>query len=209
MSMKLETSDLLPGESSILSIASNAVVKLSDHGLSQFAFDQYMWAVGMKNKESIGGNLHLTSYRLLFKSHGINRLTGKFSIFLPTIKAIKDTSFFITKKVTISTQLTNFDFVVWGIPAFIKATQEAMSQLKPEELEKLQRIALEQYEKCSEGLKTFGGLETVNKAFLFGKKAQDVIGLCTNPLEALGALAFEELFDKTISESWQTKFEKQ
>ena len=77
--MKITDADLLDSEKLIQTKNANAVIKVDEHGLSRFAFDQLMWMVGMKGKEAIGGKIHLTNYRLIFKSHRINRLTGKFS----------------------------------------------------------------------------------------------------------------------------------
>src|SRR5215208_3245432 len=106
--------DLLPGEQVLESKASNAVVTLSDYGLSRFAFDKYMWVAGMKDKEAIGGTLALTSYRLVFQAHALNRLRGRYSIFLPAIMTLRDASFLWTRKIAVATPLTEFHFVLWG-----------------------------------------------------------------------------------------------
>ena len=205
--MEITQADLLSDEKITLSKNANVVIKLTDYGLSKFAFDKYMWAVGMKGKESIGGMIHLTNYRLIFKSHNINRLKGKFSIFLHTINTIRDTSFLITKKVSVGTKLSEFSFVIWGIPAFIKEVESARNKLTENDLMRLQNEILTNYEKCGEGLVIFGGLEKLNKIFLAGGKAQQLFELATNPLEAMGAMALEELFDRGVVEPWQKKFE--
>src|SRR5215212_2488047 len=116
--MSLAAADLLPGEQVLESKPANAVVKLSEHGLSRFAFDKYMWVAGMKDKEAIGGHLSLTSYRLVFQAHALNRLHGRYSIFLPSIVSVRDASFLWTRKIAVATQLTEFQFVLWGIPRF-------------------------------------------------------------------------------------------
>ena len=205
--MKITQADLLPNENVILSKNANAIIKLTDYGLSQFAFDKYMWAVGMKGKEAIGGRVHLTNYRLIFKSHKLNRLKGKFSIFLPTIRTVRNSSFLISRKVTVGTGLSNFDFVIWGIPAFIKELNAAQDKLTTDEIKKLKIDILNNYEKCGEGLQIFGGLETLNKIFLRGAKVQQLSELATNPFEAIGAMALEELFDQTVASPWQKNFE--
>ena len=114
--MNITDADLLDGESLIQTKSANAVIKIDEHGLSRFAFDQLMWTIGMKGKEAIGGKIHLTNYRLIFQSHAVNRLTGKFSIFLPTISDLKDASRFLVKKMHVATQTQQFEFVIWGIP---------------------------------------------------------------------------------------------
>lgn len=205
--MNLTQTDLLSNENVILEKDANAVIKLTDYGLSKFAFDKYMWAIGMKGKEAIGGKIYLTNYRLIFKSHNINRVKGKFSIFLHTINSIRDSSFLITKKISVTTKLSEYSFVIWGIPAFIKETEVARNKITENDIMNMQSEILSNYEKCGEGLKIFGGMEALNKIFLTGGKAQQLFDLVTNPLEGLGVMALEELFDRGIVESWQKKFE--
>jgi hypothetical protein len=195
--MDLENNELLPSEEIVLSKGANAVIKLSEYGLSKFAFGKYMWVVGLKGKESIGGKLHLTNYRLVFKSHRLNRVRGKFSIFLSTITGIRDTSVLITRKVAVSTKLREFEFIMWGIPAFIEAVQTRKAALGDDDIAKIQTYAVQYYERCGEGLEKFGGLVTLNKIFLEGEKIKNLIDFATNPIEAIGELALEELFDKS------------
>jgi len=197
--MEPENSELLPGENIILSKGANAVIKLSEYGLSKFAFGQFMWVAGLKGKEAIGGKLSLTNYRLIFKSHRFNRLRGKFSIFLPAIAKMRDSSFLLTRKVAIVTKLTEFEFVIWGIPAFIKAVESAKAALKEDDIAKIRTYAVQYYERCGEGLQKFGGLETINKIFLGGEKVKNLLDLATNPLEAIGVLSLQELFEKFIT----------
>ncbi len=52
--MKIKEEDLLPNESIVLKKNANAVIGVTESGLSQFAFDKLMWAIGMKGKEAIG-----------------------------------------------------------------------------------------------------------------------------------------------------------
>lgn len=135
--MALPTTELLDGETVLLQKAANAIIIPSDHGLSRFVADGLMHLVGMKDKEAIGGHLYLTTYRLLFKAHAINRLRGQFSIYLPTITEIKDTSRFISKKMQVHTQTHAYEFVIWGIPAVMDAIRAAQSQMTPAHLETL------------------------------------------------------------------------
>jgi hypothetical protein len=113
----------------VLSKPANAIIRLDEHGLGRFPADQLMRVMGYAGKEGIGGRLHLTSYRLLFKSHRVNRLTGAFSIYLPTITALHDRSRWIAKKLEVATRLQTFEFVVWGVPAFITAIQAQAGQV--------------------------------------------------------------------------------
>ena len=205
--MSLPAPDLLPGEQVLESKPANAVVTLSDYGLSRFAFDKYLWVAGMKDKEAIGGRLWLTSYRLVFQAHAINRLRGRYSIFLPSIQALRDASFLWTRKVAVATRFTEFQFVLWGVPRFLARVEEARSRLTPDALPHLQRLAVEHYDRWGEGLQVFGGLEALNRTVLAAGRANDLFQLATTPFEALAAAALDELLDRTVVEAWQRRFE--
>src|SRR5689334_18257906 len=157
--MDIHQEDLLPGENVVVSKAANAIIKVDEHGLSQFAFDQLMWTVGMQGMEAIGGKLHLTNCRLIFKSHAVNRLTGKFSIFLPTIQEVQDISRFLVRKIAVVTKTQRFEFVIWGIPQLITAINTARNSLTPPAIEAMRATALANYQKCGEGLQIFQALE--------------------------------------------------
>lgn len=205
--MKLTDEDLLPNESVVLKKNANAVIGVTESGLTKFAFGKWMWVIGMKGKEAIGGKLYLTNYRLIFKSHRLNRLRGKFSIFLPTVTELEDTSFLMTRKVSIRTKWTKFDFVMWGISDFIKKAASARANLAEDEIAELRTITLENFDKCGEGLQVFGGLENINKVFLHKGKVSELIKLATNPLEGLAAMAYDELFNQAIVKPWQERFD--
>ena len=192
--MNIDQIDLLSGESVILSKGANAVIKISDYGLSRFAFDQLMWTVGMKGKEAIGGKLHLTNYRLIFKSHPLNRLGGKFSIFLPTIWEVKDVSGLISKKIEVFTQTQEFEFVVWGIPALITAIKSSKSKLDPKQVETMCTAAVKNYEKCGEGLKIIKAVEAINFGVLTAQQLLKIVELAQNPIEVSGIMNLLELF---------------
>jgi hypothetical protein len=53
----------LRGEEYLVSKFANAVITPTDYGLSKFVADDLMWLGGMKNREALGGQLHLTTYR--------------------------------------------------------------------------------------------------------------------------------------------------
>jgi hypothetical protein len=203
----LSAVDLLPGEQVLESKASNAVVTLSDHGLSRFAFDKYMWVAGMKEKEAIGGHLFLTSYRLVFQAHALNRLRGRYSIFLPAILSLRDASFLWTRKIAVATRSTEFQFVLWGIARFLRRVEEARSRLTPDAVRYLQGVAVEHFDRWGEGLQVVAGAEQVNRAVLAGGEASTLFQLATNPFQALAAAALEELLDRTVIDAWQRPFQ--
>ena len=130
----VEQSELLSGETPIMNKNANAIPYPN----------QYL--------VTIGGRLHLTTSRLIFKSHSINDLTGKFSILLPTITEVKDTSGMLRKKIMVSTQTQNFEFIVWGIPPFLAAIDSARRNITPDLGAFILNEAASNLEKCGHGL---------------------------------------------------------
>lgn len=179
--MKVEESELLPGERVILSKPANAIIRLDDYGLGRFPADQLMRAMGYAGLEAIGGRLHLTSYRLLFKSHRVNRVTGSFSIYLPTITGLADRSKWLAKKLEVTTRNQVFDFVIWGVPAFIAAVQAQSAQVTTEQARELAAAAQ-------------GGMErnsTVVKDML--RFSLEALAVVQNPLDAANLLNLLDL----------------
>ncbi len=205
--MKITPEDLFPGEKLILSKNSNAIIALSDFGLSKFAFDKYMWIVGMKNKEGIGGKIHLTNHRLIFKSHPINRLRGTFSILLPAVTAIHNSSFLMTRKMSIDTRFNRFDFVVWGVADLIEQIEQAQAQFTEDDFHQLRANIVNSYTKFGSGLEIVGGAERLNKLFSLGDGANELFELAADPFQAIGLMMLEEIFDQSLVDKWQEKFE--
>jgi hypothetical protein len=180
--MKVEDADLLPGERVVLSKPANAVIRLDEHGLSRFPADHLMRVTGFAGKEAIGGKLHLTNYRLFFKSHRVNRLTGAFSIFLPTITGLHDRSRWIAKKLEVATRLQTFEFVVWGVPAFIATIQAQASQITAAQ-------ALELAATQAGG----GLVKNATLAKDMARFALDALAVVQNPLDAANLLNLLDL----------------
>jgi hypothetical protein len=175
--------DLLAGENVILSKNANSIISLDQYGLSRFAFDQLMWAVGMQGKEAVGGRLHLTNFRLIFKSHPVNRVTGKFSILLPTIQDVRNTSAFLTRKIEVITKMQRFEFVVWGIPELIEAIKAAQARLTPEQTQFLRQNAAAIYPKLGEGMRVFKAIENLNRSLLKADDLKKAAELAENPIQ--------------------------
>jgi hypothetical protein len=182
---------LFNGERQILTKAANAIVRPDEHGLTRFFADQLMGVVGMQGREAIGGHLHLTSYRLLFVAHAVNRLTGSFSIFLPTIREVADTSRFITKKITVSTQTQQYDFVVWGIPALLAAIETARAAATPADRAAM-REALASDARVLQQLQVNSLIEGINAA-LVGERVR---ALSADPLAVSNVLNAAELLSE-------------
>ncbi|MFP2927854.1 hypothetical protein ACLESO_22190 [Pyxidicoccus sp. 3LG] len=208
MNPALSPDDLLPGEAPILSKGANLVIKPSEHGLGRFAFDRLMSVVGMKHKEALGGMLHLTSYRLLFKTHGVNRLLGRMSLFLPSIVEARDSSFLFVRKIVVSTHLTRAELVVWGIPALLDALQRAAGALSPADFEAMRAHAVAHPERVGAGLRVNAALEDLNDLARAGQAVVDLLEAAANPLEAIGSLALAELLSRTVEEGWQRPFNR-
>jgi hypothetical protein len=81
--------------------------------------------LGFPAKEAIGGKIHLTNFRLIFKSHPFNRCTGTLSIWLPTIHDIRDTSSLRVKKCCVSTSSQDMEFVLFGAQSFVEVVKSA------------------------------------------------------------------------------------
>ncbi|MDT0267425.1 hypothetical protein RM844_14125 [Streptomyces sp. DSM 44915] len=117
--MTLGPDDLLPGEVVRVSKNANALVGVAEAGLTRFRHDRLLGTVGMRGKEGIGGRLHVTDYRIVFDAHAANRLTGRFSVFLPVVTGVRDVSRRLSKQLEISTGTGRFTFVVWGVPSLL------------------------------------------------------------------------------------------
>ncbi len=204
--MQIKNSGLLKGEHIIKEKMANLIIVPKDFNLEKFAFDKMMWAVGMKDKEALGGKLYLTNYRLLFKSHAVNRLTGTVSIFLPTIKAVKNSSFFVTRKITVQTLHAKVDFVLWGITDFINKINAQQALLSYEQVETIKQLVKEDPARVVYGLKNQAALNFINDLFLAKEEITSGLEMLDNPLGAITTMLLEELFSGTVAESWQENF---
>ncbi len=185
--------DLLPGEIIILSKKANLWVKPSEYGLRSL----FSGLHGVLDMEAIGGQVHLTNYRLVFKSHAYNRIVGKVSVFLPPIATIRDTLGGMVREVTVTTSLTEFEYVIWGIPAFIESVKQAKAALGQDDISKIQALAVQYYDRVGEGLQTFGGMAALNSVFIQKTKSvRDLLGLARNPYEAIGVIALQVLLEQ-------------
>jgi hypothetical protein len=193
----LGTADLLPGEAVILTKNANAVIDVGAAGLSRFAYDDLMWAVGMAGREAIGGRLHLTNYRLVFKAHALNRMRGRFSVFLPTVRRVGDASAGIVRRIEVLTGTQRFTFVVWGVPRTIAAIDQARAALGTDAAGDLARIALADIGKIGE-LRVNHGLERVNTYYAARRRRSSAalgktVGPAETPVQQASTLNLIEL----------------
>lgn len=142
--------DLLPTEEVLVEKPANCVIRLKDYHLSRMWFRTLMPLIGMTGKEAIGGMLSLTNYRLIFHAHEINRVQGAFSIFLPTICGLQNTSVLVVRKIRVVTQSQDFEFVIWGIPMFLTAIRQALTELDDQRQQDLRQLVATNVETCVE-----------------------------------------------------------
>jgi hypothetical protein len=205
--VQITEDDLFPGEQILWFEPASLVVRPEDFGLKDFAFNQFLWVVGMKKKEVIGGRIYLTNFRIIFKSHRINRLKGMISVFLPAIIDYKNTSFFITQKITIKTFVSKIDFVAGGVDKLVALIKKQKNQLNDSDIQDLNKLVSAFPSKCSQGLIASNTINIINNTFLFGQQSSEKIEYFTDPMGALGGLFIKEFIDKSIAERWEKNFE--
>lgn len=198
LGMDIQAAELLNGEQIAVSKAANAVIKLSDYGLKRLPYDGLMNLIGFKGKEAVGGKLHLTNFRLVFKAHPINRVQGKFSVFLPAIIQFRNSSSFLTKRLEIRTELQIFEFVVWGVDEFIRAATNRQLALTNQQKAALQETVRT---KPAQFISDTHVSSVVNNVAMnlteIAKKAAEI---ATNPLDLSAAMSVLELIEMVIKD---------
>lgn len=199
----IDEADLLPGERVLLTRPANLVIRPKDFGLDSFAFDDLLWAVGMKDRESLGGAMHLTNYRVLFKSHRYNRLRGTIGIFLPTIEKLENRSVLVFRKLAVSTSAASIEYVVTDVDTVIGRIASARDQLDERAAADLGEKVAAQPDACGEGLESWDALNELNRLINLGKKSTLAARALANPLGVLSSIFKSELLDRTLVDPWQ------
>lgn len=153
--MQLEQNDLFKGERVVIERKANAIINFEDFGMKKIKGSPF------RKTEAIGGKLYVTNYRLIFKSHSLNRVKGMYSILLPTIQSVRDISFLLMKKIEVISNGNTYVFVVWGIKELLEEIERVKSNLSIEEKTWLENIRNSDEEKCGEGLKKFKEMEEI------------------------------------------------
>lgn len=113
-----------PGETLIRSVGANALLPRYPNIGSTGGKP---WVMGSSAPERVLGVLHLTNYRLVFKP--AERPTPVFSIFLPAILDVRNTSWFLVRKFRVTMRDgTYIEFIRWGIRPFIEIVTKARMQ---------------------------------------------------------------------------------
>jgi hypothetical protein len=187
---------LFKGESLLRSKLANAIVKRSDYDLKEFGHsDALLKLVAMEGTEGLGGKLHLTNYRLVFTTHAINRVTGTFGILLPTIQSVENTSLGLSRRISVDTLTGRYDFVAWGVPAFIVAITRAKERLTEQQQGLLREEIKTSPQKLGDGFQRSAALGDLNVESL--RSLADAV---TKPTEVANLLNLIELFSKSPSE---------
>ena len=197
----LDDGDLLAGERVLHSTLANLVVRPKDFGLSKFAFGDLLWLAGMQDKEAIGGGLHLTTHRLVFKSHRLNRLRGSVSIFLPTIVDLRNSSFLLLRKLTVTTGFARVDLITPQVDQLIARIEQARYATVPSAAD-MQDFARRPASGL-DGLEPWRAVQRINQAINLVNQGQSAVELAGKPLLTLSSIFMKELFDRSVAEPWQ------
>jgi hypothetical protein len=175
----LTQDDLLSNETVIIEKMAGAFIKLKDYNLRSLSY------LNWGGTEKIGGRLHLTNYRLIFASNAINRVVGKFSILLPTIQQIKNTSFLTDRRIEIHTQAQIFEFQVWGIPELIARITSTRDSIDAKENEALVAKITQEYPKLGGDLKVFKAVNMITVGAVSLEHALENLTQGGNPLREM------------------------
>jgi hypothetical protein len=196
----LQPQDLLPGERLLASRLANLVVDPARFGLRPFVFGDLGFLLGMKGKEVVGGALHLTNLRLLFKTHRLNRLHGAVSLFLPSIVAVEESRLLVMRRLRLRTESMQLEFNLLDVEGLRTPVECARADFGADE-----QAALAKLQQQLDGLDTLkpdAAIDRINTVLHYGRKSQDVVQAAAAPLVAIGSLLASEVFDRTLAERW-------
>lgn len=199
----LDAAELMSGEQILHSTLANLVVRPQEFGLSKFAFGDLLWVAGMQDKEVIGGGLHLTTHRLVFKSHRLNRLRGSVSIFLPTISELRNSSFGLLRRLTLTTGIARVDLITLDVDRLIERIEQARATA-PTPSAAAMADFVQRPAAGLDGLEPFRAVERINQAINLVNQGQSAMELAGKPLLTLSSIFLKELFDRSVAEPWQT-----
>ena len=192
--MTLSPADLLTGEQLLASKRANAVIRVQRPGLFFFLVHQALRTAGLQGNEAVGGHLYLTTCRLVFESHQVNWVTGRLSIFLPAIQAVRNSSHVITKQLAVQTRTQEHMFVVWGIPELMAAILAARNRLSPQQQAALREVAVAEFAKCGVGLGVERALADINRDSVTVQQLEQLLDVATEPFEVATVVGLLELF---------------
>lgn len=204
--IELQPQDLLPGERLLQSTPGNLVIDPARFGLRPFVFGDLGFLLGMKGKEVVGGGLHLTNLRVLFKSHRLNRLHGAVSLFLPSVEAVETSRVLLMRRLRLRTASAQIEFNLFDAAELCAHIERARAEFGPAE-----QAALEALQAELEGLDALQpdvAIDRINTVLHYGRQGQDVVQAAAAPLLALGSLLASEIFDRSLAERWSRRMQR-
>ena len=182
---------LWPGERLLSKHKANAIITPSDYGLGRVPHGQLLHLVGMAGKEGLGGHLHVTSVRLVFKAHALNRLRGELSTPLTNVKQVEPYRNGLSIGAYVDTSAGKQQYVTWSRGALVASVNQAKAAFGAEEARILANAASEASVRL-DNLQRSGAMTALNAAVALFDMAGSVEDL--NPLElmTLGAFSASE-----------------
>jgi hypothetical protein len=168
------------GERQLYRGAANAIITPAEYGLSQFAFNQLMPLVGLAGREAIGGRLVVTSIRVLFEAHAVNRVKGILSTPLPVIQEMRRCRFGLGIGLDFITPVSKQRYVTWSRSKIISAVNQAQADFGPD-----QEAQLALLRGLLDGFEVNQSAESLNLA---AREIFGITGVVPKPLELIGLL---------------------
>lgn len=200
---ELEEDELLPGERLIDSRLANLVVRPADFGIGDNSVGDLLFLAGLRKRELVGGALHTTNLRLLFKAHRWNRLRGSLSVFLPQITRLEPCARWPYRRVGLLAAGLELEIAAIDRDALLTLIDTARREFGSVELDAM--AALQADLAGVAGLQPDRALNAINRAIHRGRQAGDVLEVATGTLAALGGLLASELFDRGLAERWSRR----
>lgn len=94
---------------------------------------------------------------------------------------------------------------MWGVDTFLEKVRTARDALEPDALIQLREAVLDR--DGLRGLRVHTQLEAVNRVAKGVRFIMEAGSVVANPLKAATQLALEELFDATVAERWNQRFQ--
>ena len=125
------TLQLLESERQFHRSKANAIIFPSDYGLSALAAGELLGLAGIGGGEAIGGHLYITSLRIAFEAHRMNRLKGVLSVPLSAIRSAAPWRAGLSVGVQVTTAVEELQFVSWSRKAVLQALSAAREEFGP------------------------------------------------------------------------------
>ena len=203
----LQEADLIADEKPLAAVPVNLIVRPNDFGLKRFAFDSLLWMVGMKDKEALGGTLHITNHRLLFRTHWLNRLRGTVSIFLANIEDLRDASFAMTESVVLRTTVGTITLVANDAPDLVRKIEQAREAMTPGQTASFRQHVAADPSRCVHDLHAWRAVNAINDKLVLHQDIDRVAAAALNPLATLGSIFLMGFIENKVSEWWQARLD--